>query len=82
MTHFGSSCQISEVLVKRIKLLEEEKKGMSDEEWEEYKEERVKSYEQENSFKMARLQVARVVRAQKAKAKIQAKVKGLMKPFH
>lgn len=46
VTLYGSSCQISQALVNRIKLLGEEKDGMTDSQWKQHCDVRVKSYEE------------------------------------
>ncbi|KAG0139099.1 hypothetical protein CROQUDRAFT_55199, partial [Cronartium quercuum f. sp. fusiforme G11] len=73
ITRFGSSCQISEALVKRIVLLEKNKtnQGMLNEEWEKYRLSHVKSYEEEVSFKLLKLEAHRFFKAEaREKAKL------------
>lgn len=78
MTRYGSSCQISESLVQRIKLLGEKKEGMSNEEWQEYSTARIKSYDEESSFKLMRLAAKKALRKEKAKLKREGKIKDLI----
>lgn len=55
---YGSSCQISESLANRIRILEDEKKKMSATQWEIFKAKRVKSYNDEYYFKMGKVKGA------------------------
>jgi hypothetical protein len=78
VTHFGSSCQISESLVNRIAILQKEKSSMTPEAWEKFKAERVKTFEDENSVKMDRCKLKKRLRAQVAREKRAAKVQELI----
>jgi hypothetical protein len=78
VTQFGSSCQISETLVNRIKILQKEKSSMSPQAWEKFKAERVKTFEDENNVKMDRCRIKKRLRAEVAKEKRAAKVKELI----
>merc|ERR1712137_619607 len=55
ITRFGCSLQINEALVNRIEGLLKMRKGKTDEEWELYKTEVVKCYEQEVKIKLDKL---------------------------
>lgn len=81
ITRYGSSCQISQTLVDRISLFEEDrdKEGMSSSEWEAYRRSRVKAYEQETAFKEVRAMAIEGIRKEKAKLKRDAKIMALFK---
>lgn len=79
ITHYGSSCQVSQMLVNRISLLEKDKEGMLASEWEAYRKSRVKSYEQETAFKEVRAMAIEGIKKEKAKLKRDAKLMALFK---
>jgi hypothetical protein len=79
ITRFGSSCQIAETLVERIRLVEKSKEDMTPAQWEVYRKSQVKSYEEENSFKHARNVAEKALRAERAKLKREAKIAALFK---
>lgn len=56
ITRYGSSFQISESLVQRIKILEKKKADLPEESWEEYYQEITKTYEDELSTKMQKVE--------------------------
>lgn len=57
VTLYASSCQISASLVNRIRILEKEKEGLSDADWQILKKKRVKSYGDENDGKMKKIKL-------------------------
>lgn len=67
VTLYGSSCQISESLVNRVRLLEKEREGMSDGEWQIFKTKRVKSHGDEISLKKAKLDAVKLSKGKKNK---------------
>jgi hypothetical protein len=79
ITRFGSSAQVAETLVKRIRLVEKSKDDMTPAQWEDYRKSKVKCYEEETSFKLARNVAKEALRAERAKLKRDAKVAALFK---
>lgn len=79
ITRFGSSAQVAQTLVERIRLVEKSKDDMTPAQWEDYRKSKVKSYEEETSFKHARNVADEALRAERAKLKREAKVAALFK---
>ena len=74
VTQFGSSAQISESLVQRIKLLTNKKDDLTDQDWETYKQKRIKTYQQEVQAKMIHAVSLKQLKISKAKERLAAKV--------